>query len=170
MSSRKVALALAFTVGLGCSRSRDDAGQSGHNATPIVSAANPATAAPPSPAEPAVEKPRRTVSAALFRDTTLLVCTDFLSSASDEEIAKVIESNAATRLNQSCASLGRTELTSCTSASMVQRYYNAKFSDKFMASCVKAGGQWATNRSPLADVERAQQELDALQNGHAVQP
>jgi len=138
---------------------------------PATSAA-PAVASVAMPAKPQAEA-RGAGSFAYFDGPVIVVCTDW-----DAPLAKLQELNERaavdggdepreTKLNQTCDSLGRPALTTCTmaadSATARMHYYDRRHSDKYIADCVKNGGKWETNRSPEAQAERAQQELEALQ-------
>lgn len=117
----------------------------------------PATlSAPPQPiAAPAPQM--STLSYALFDGAALIVCTDATGPA--DKIAKFKPPESFVVLKQTCDALGRVELTSCTNApNFVTKYYEIKHSDQ-MADCVKSGGQWTTNKSPEAQMARAEQEL-----------
>jgi hypothetical protein len=100
----------------------------------------------------------------VFVESKLAMCTSY--DGPSESLAKLAKEDGATNLKQSCDSLGQPALTTCarrfpngTSATM--RYYLVTHSDKYMAECVENGGQWGKNKSPEAEIARAQQELDA---------
>jgi len=98
-----------------------------------------------------------TLSYALFDGATVVTCTDKTGPA--EKIATFKISDAATKLNQTCESMGRVALTLCDYGHSTIRYYLVSESDKYMASCIKDGGKWTTNKSPEAQMARAEQEL-----------
>lgn len=125
---------------------------------------------PPAPSKPPA---KRLVSLAAFDGTNLIMCIDAdVTGFSDEKVAEFGKGDTdagaeTTRLAQPCESLGRTALTTCTvhGGRFVTRYYDSRHSDKYMASCVKGGGRWETNKSDEADLVRAQQDLEKLKAG-----
>lgn len=124
----------------------------------------PATAAAPTTPPPAQQI---TLSYALFKDGEVLTCTD--ATATEAKLAAFPMPEGLTKLKQSCDSLGRTALTTCVQGSIVTKYYAVKYSDKYMAGCVKSGGLWTTNKSPEAQMARAEQELAAAKAAAGIQ-
>jgi hypothetical protein len=126
-------------------------------------------------AQPPAEEKRDSASFAMFNGSKLVTCYEFTMSAAN--LAKAIAEfgaksdagpTAPTKLSQTCASLGQAALATCTHSgpggSIAANYYDATHPDKYMASCVKGGGQWQSNHSPEAEMSRSQQELEALQH------
>lgn len=100
-----------------------------------------------------------TVSYALFDGATVLTCTEKTGPA--EKIAAFVVPPPNVKLNQTCDSLGRVALTVCEMEHGTIKYYANKYSDKYMAGCVKDGGKWTTNNSLEAQTARAEQDLEA---------
>jgi hypothetical protein len=128
---------------------------------PPVNVPPAAPSAAPTPAAAPNAPSQATLSVALFKDADLLVCTDI--TGSKEELDRFVIPDGGTKLSQPCASLGRPALTTCTKPNAIDHYYHVSYSDKYMAACVKNGGQWATSRTPEAELARAQQELEKAQ-------
>jgi hypothetical protein len=93
--------------------------------------------------------------------TTLATCIDM--EVTQEKLDQFSKNTAGTKLKQTCSSLGRAALTACDRGDSVWHYYDLDHSDKYMAECVKSGGQWTTNKSAEAELERAQQSLKKMQ-------
>ena len=96
-------------------------------------------------------------------DGKLGVCIDF--EGPPEMAAKAVALEGA--IKQSCDSLGQTALATCTTttpeSSTVVRYYRALDAERYLRDCVKKGGIWDANKSPEAELARAQQELEKVQ-------
>lgn len=123
----------------------------------------PATSAPtPGPSA----QPTATLSYALFDGDRVVTCTDKTGPA--DKVAAFELSGASTKLNQSCLSLGRVPLCTCDHGHTQMHYYLVNESDKYMAACVKAGGQWITNKSPEAEIARAEQGLAAAKKAAGI--
>jgi len=120
-------------------------------AAPVAAAVEAATP-PPAPK-------LATVSYAFFDGASVVTCTDKTGPA--EKVAAFKVDEPATKLSQSCDSLGRVALTVCDYGHSTIKYYLSKESDKHMADCVKTGGKWTTNKSPEAQMARAEQDLAA---------
>ena len=126
----------------------------------------PMAAPVPQPAASVVPTVRlATASYALFEGTEVIMCIDATGPA--DKIA-AIKPDGFVVLKQTCDSLGRTELTSCTNPNYVSKYYTVKRSDKYMADCVKGAGQWSTNKSTEAQLARAEQDLQAVKKAAGI--
>lgn len=122
-------------------------------AASVAAALEPAARATPPPPKLA------TLSYALFDGSTVVTCTDL--TAPEEKLAAFKPPDSHTKLSQTCDSLGRAALTVCDRGQSIIRYYTVKYSDSYMGDCVKAGGKWTTNKSPDAQMARAEQGLAA---------
>lgn len=100
-----------------------------------------------------------TLSFALFDGSTVLTCTDKTGPA--DKLAELKLNEKSTKLSQPCDSLGRTALTTCDLGHSTIKYYAVKYSDQYMADCVKSGGTWTTNKSLEAQTARAEQDFAA---------
>lgn len=143
---------------------------------------NVASAVPSEPLEPVVYR------TALFADKKLLMCMektfkpaavaaaakkgmlDDVKRLEEESATKLAKENPdVTILKQPCDSLGLQALATCTAEAehltTASHYYQDSHSDKYMADCVKKGGTWSRNASPEAELQRAQQKLEKLEQG-----
>lgn len=136
-------------------------------AGPVVPAARPAPSVVVPAAVPA--PPLKSVSWARFHGEELLTCTDKTGPA--DKLDAFVAAEKLTLLKQSCDSLGRPALTACAmpSGNAVLKYYSVRESDKHMARCIKDGGTWSTNKSPEAQMARAEQELTAAKAAAGIQ-
>jgi hypothetical protein len=153
-----MACLLAFYCALALGCSRVDASDSLASAGPAPKTA-PVASPPPASSVSAEGKVR--ASFAVFVDSTLATCIDM--EVTQEKLDQFSKNTAGTKLKQTCSSLGRAALTACDRGDSVWHYYDLDHSDKYMAECVKSGGQWTTNKSAEAELERAQQSLKKMQ-------
>jgi hypothetical protein len=105
---------------------------------------------------------------AAFKGDVLQECTEFTVSPTAnatkiEELIQQMQKAGLTRIGQRCESLGRVALGSCERLNVVEHTYADSKLKTAMAECLKAGGKWAANTSPEAELEKAQQELQRLQ-------
>ncbi len=135
-------------------------GSAAASAAPVVSV-QPVPSAAPALAHHAL---------AHFDGDELLECLDFDVAPEKSDKLKDAFGDAganATWINQTCDSLGKTELGSCDQKKgdhgMVQHVYDQDMVASEMKGCLKRGGKWTTNDSVHADAERARQDLRKLE-------
>jgi hypothetical protein len=150
---RYLALALALTA---CGKAPPP--------TPAPVAA--VTAAPVAPRPPAAPEPPSNEAAAYayLKGETLYECLDLALPAAELAAAGAeLTRNGATRLAQPCRTLGQVALGTCVGPGLTRHTMAQTWVDKALAECLKGGGTWTTNRTPAAELAKAQQAVKALE-------